>query len=262
MRLIDSHCHLADAAFDADRVAVLARAREGGVEAVVCVAEDLDATRRCAALAAEHPAASARAPRVVATAGLHPHHASEFERALPLLEGLLADPLVAAVGETGLDYHYERSPREAQREAFAWHLARSAALGKPVVIHSREADRDTARLIADAPAGLTGVLHSFSADTVVLETALGRGLAVSFSGMVTFRGWDQSWAVEAVPDDRLLMETDAPYLAPVPHRGRRNEPGFVAATGARLAELRGVSPEHVAQLTAENAVRLFHLETP
>ncbi len=260
MRLVDSHCHLADAAFDADRVAVLARARAAGIEWVVCVADDAPETQRCLALARSHAQASDAAPRVAATAGVHPHHASHLERAIPRILVRLADPLVVAVGETGLDYHYERSPRDVQREAFAWHLAQAARLGKPAIVHSREADADTARLIAAAPAGAAGVLHSFSAGAEVLEAALARGWMVSFSGMVTFRSWDQAWAVERVPDDRLLVETDAPYLAPAPHRGRRNEPAFVAATAARLAELRGTAPEGVAQLSGDNARRLFGLD--
>jgi TatD DNase family protein len=259
--LIDSHCHLADPAFDPDRAAVLARARAAGVAVVVCVADQVETAERCLALARTYGAPTAAAPRVVATAGLHPHHASDFDGAAARLAPLLADPLVVAVGETGLDYHYERSPRDVQRAAFAWHLAQSAALGKPVVVHSREADLDTARLIADAPAGLTGVLHSFSSDREVLEAGLARGLLVSFSGMVTFRNWDRVWAVLAVPDDRLLVETDAPYLAPVPHRGGRNEPAFVAATAARLAELRGASSDHVGEVSAANARRLFGLGT-
>lgn len=260
--MIDSHCHLADPAFDADRDAVLARARAAGVDAIVCVADGVAASGRCLELAAAHRTATDAAPRLAATAGLHPHHASEFDDAAAgTLERLLADPLVLGVGETGLDYHYDRSPRPEQREAFAWHLARAAALGKPVIVHSREADEDTARLLADAPAGLTGVLHCFSAGRPVLEAALARELCVSWSGMVTFRNWDLAWALAAVPDDRLLIETDAPYLAPVPHRGKRNEPAFVAATAARLAELRGTTPERLAELTAANARRLFHLGT-
>ncbi len=260
VRLVDSHCHLADAAFEPDRAAVLARARAAGVEWVVCVADDAPETERCLAIARSYGTASDDAPRVAATAGVHPHHASRFEQALPLVLAHLAEPLVVAVGETGLDYHYERSPREAQREAFAWHLAQAARTGKPVVVHSREADGDTVRLLAGAPAGLTGVLHSFSAGPEVLEAGLARGLMVSFSGMITFRNWSQAWAVERVPDDRLLVETDAPYLAPAPHRGKRNEPAFVAATAARLAELRGTTPERLADLSGDNARRLFGLD--
>ena len=260
MPLIDSHCHLADPAFEADRLDVLVRARGAGVEWIVCVADTVAASQRCLALAAEHPEATDAAPRLAPTAGLHPHHASEFGGGTAAaLERLLADPAVVAVGETGLDYHYDRSPREAQGAAFAWQLAEAAHRGKPVIVHSREADEDTARLLAAAPDGLTGVLHCFSAGRAVLEAALGRGLMVSFSGMITFRNWDQAWAVAAVPDERLLVETDAPYLAPVPHRGKRNEPAFVAATAARLATLRGTTPERLAELTAANARRLFGL---
>jgi TatD DNase family protein len=260
VRLIDSHSHLADPAFDADRAEVLARARAAGVEAIVCVADGVAASGRCLELAAAHRATTDAAPRLAATAGLHPHHASEFSGATAgALERLLADPLVVAVGETGLDYHYDRSPRPRQREAFGWHLAEAARRGKPVIVHAREADEDTARLLSEAPAGLTGVLHCFSAGRPVLEAALARGLCVSWSGLITFRNWDAGWAVEAVPDEQLLVETDAPYLAPVPHRGKRNEPAFVAATAARLAELRGMAPQRLAELTAANARRLFRL---
>ena len=250
--LVDSHCHLADPAFDADREVVLSRARAAGVGAVVVVADGVDTAERCLALAAR--------PGLFATAGVHPHRAAEFDAAAAeRVDALLREPRVVAVGETGLDYHYDLSPRERQREAFAWHLARAAAAGKPVVVHSREADDDTARLLAEAPADLTGVLHCFSAGPAVLDAALARGLAVSWSGMVTFRNWDARWALERVPDEALLVETDAPYLAPAPHRGRRNEPAHVALTSARLAELRGSTPERVAALTGANARRLFHL---
>lgn len=252
--LIDSHCHLADAAFDPDREAVLARAREAGVSAVVVVAEGLassDAVRR---LCVERSG-------LLATAGVHPHRATEFDAAAAArLEALLAGPGVVAVGETGLDYHYDNSPRERQREAFSWHLAAAARTGKPAVVHAREADEDAARLIAEAPRGLTGVLHCFSAGPSLLAAGLKRGFCVSFTGMVTFRGWDARWAVEAVPDDRLLVESDAPFLAPVPHRGRRNEPAWIAATVGRLAELRGTTPERIAELTTANARRLFRLD--
>jgi TatD DNase family protein len=250
--LVDSHCHLADPAFDADREVVLFRARAAGVGAVVVVADGVDTAERCLALAAR--------PGLFATAGVHPHRASEFgAAAAERVDALLREPRVVAVGETGLDYHYDLSPRERQREAFAWHLARAAATGKPVVVHSREADEDTARLLADAPPGLTGVLHCFSAGPAVLDAALARGLAVSWSGMVTFRNWDARAALERVSDEALLVETDAPYLAPAPHRGHRNEPAHVALTAARIAELRGTTPERVAALTGANARRLFHL---
>jgi len=251
--LIDSHCHLADPAFDADRDAVVERAREAGVAVAVVVAEGLASAERARAVCTDRP-------DLWATAGVHPHRAIEFDAAASdRLEALLAADDVVAVGETGLDYHYDHSPRDRQREAFAWHLAASARTGKPVIVHAREADDDVARLILDAPDGVTGVLHCFSAGRALLEAGLSRGFCVSFSGMVTFRAWDQAWAVEAVPDDRLLVETDSPFLAPVPHRGKRNEPSFLPRTAARLAELRGMAPDALAELTAGNTRRLFSL---
>jgi len=261
--LVDSHCHLADAAFDSDRGVVLSRSRAAGVDAVVVVADGLPASRACLALCEGRRSASDDAPALAPTAGIHPHHASGFDDASAReLEALLADPRVVAVGETGLDYHYDRSPRDRQREAFAWHLQAAVRHDKPVIVHSRDADEDTAHLLAAAPSGLVGVLHCFSAGAAVLEAALGRGLAVSWSGMITFRNWGQAAALAAVPDAALLVETDAPYLAPVPQRGKRNEPAFVAHTAARLAELRGTSVERITDLTATNARRLFRLAGP
>ena len=252
--MIDSHCHLADDAFSADREAVVQRAREAGVTDIVVVAEGLASAEAARALCAGRAG-------LWATAGIHPHRASEFDRgAAARVEALLSEPGVVAVGETGLDYHYDHSPRAAQRDAFAWHLALSARTGKPAIVHAREADADTARLIADAPPGAAGVLHSFASARDLLEAGLARGFGVSFSGMVTFKNWAAHWAVERVPDELLLAETDAPFLAPVPQRGKRNEPAFVAHTVARLAELRGTSVEHMAALTAANARRLFKLD--
>ncbi|MBI1723564.1 MAG: TatD family hydrolase [Gemmatimonadetes bacterium] len=251
--LVDSHCHLGDPAFDADRDAVVARARAAGIGSIVVVADTVASAEAAIAIGRSGDG-------LAATAGIHPHRATEFDAtSVERLERLLEEPGVVAIGETGLDYHYDHAPRERQREAFAWHLAEAARRGKPVVIHSREADDDTARLIADAPAGLTGVLHCFSAGAPVLQVALERGLYVSWSGMITFRSWDAAWAVEQVPDDRLLVETDAPYLAPVPYRGKRNEPSYLPATASRLAQLRGTTAERIAALTTANACRLFSL---
>jgi TatD DNase family protein len=249
--LIDSHCHLADPAYDADRAGVVARAAAAGVTGVVVVAESVESAEAARRLAAATPG-------YVATAGIHPHQASTFsDQAAARVAGMLDDAVVAGVGETGLDYHYDHSPRDVQRESFAWHLAQGARTGKPVVIHSREADDDTARLIGDAPAGLRGVLHCFSAGPSVLDAALARGLCVSWSGMITFKSWNAHWALERVPDDALLVETDGPFLAPVPYRGKRNEPAFVTHTATKLAELRGTTPDRIAELTARNAIRLF-----
>ncbi len=249
--LVDSHCHLADQAYGADRDGVIARARAAGVAGIVVVAESADSADDCLALARATPG-------LAATAGIHPHHASTFTTATAArVARRLDDPLVVAVGETGLDYHYDHAPRDIQRASFAWHLAQAAERGKPVVIHSRAADDDTARLIRAAPAGLNGVLHCFSAGPAVLDAALERGLCVSWSGMITFRNWSAQWALARVPDTQLLVETDGPFLAPVPHRGQRNEPAFVTFTAARLAELRGTTVQQIAEITTRNAMRLF-----
>ena len=251
--LIDSHCHLADEAFAPDREAVIARARDAGVAGVVVVAEGLASAEAARAICAGRS-------DLWPTAGIHPHRASEFDDAAAgRLEALLEQPDVVAVGETGLDYHYDHSPQGRQQAAFAWHLEQSALTGKPAIVHAREADADAARLIADAPAGITGVLHCFASGPELLEAGLARGFCVSFSGLVTFRNFDAQWAVTRVPDERLLVETDAPFLAPVPHRGKRNEPAFVAHTAAKLAELRGTTVERIAELTRANAVKLFRL---
>jgi TatD DNase family protein len=254
--LVDTHCHLGDAAFDADRDEVVARARAAGVGAVVVVADGLDTFE-----AARRAAGSREG--WAASAGIHPHKAASFDSGAAVrLEQLIGSPAVAAVGETGLDYHYDNAPRDLQRESFAWHLAAAARFGKPAIVHAREADAEVARLISDAPAGASGVMHSFSGSPELLEAALERGFYVSFSGMVTFRSWRDNRSVERVPDDRLLVETDAPYLAPAPHRGRRNEPAYLVATARRVAEIRGASAEHVARVTTANAIRCFGLRIP
>jgi TatD DNase family protein len=253
--LIDSHCHLADPAFAPDREPVMARARAAGVQGVVVVAEGLASAEAARAMCAGRDG-------FWPTAGIHPHRADEFdEAAARRIAALLEDSATVAVGETGLDYHYDRSPRERQRAAFAWHLAQAAATGKPAIVHAREADADAVALIADAPAGTTGVLHCFASGPDLLEAGLAKGFCVSFSGMITFRNWDAHWAVERVADDRLLVETDAPFLAPVPHRGKRNEPAFVVHTAAKLAALRGTSVEHIEAITTANTQRLFRLTT-
>lgn len=230
------------------------RARAAGVTGIVVVAEGLASAEAARAMCAGRDG-------LWATAGIHPHRAADFgDSAAARVEQLASEPGVVAVGETGLDYHYDHSPREVQRESFAWHLALSARSGKPAIVHAREADADAARLIADAPPGATGVLHSFASQQELLEAGLARGFCVSFSGMITFKNWAARWAVERVPDEQLLAETDAPFLAPVPQRGKRNEPAFVAHTVQMLAEIRGVSVERMAALTETNARRLFRLE--
>ena len=250
--LVDAHCHLGDEAFEADRKAVLERARAAGVAHVVVIGESLAGSERAAALAANGGGLSA-------TAGVHPHHAGAWSVEVEArLRDLLATPEVVAVGETGLDYHYERSPRDAQRRAFAAQLDLAVELGKPVVVHARDADADMAAMLRGWTGGEgVAVLHSFSSGAVVWEAGMAIGAYFSFSGMITFKNWSPAVPLSAYPSTRLLVETDAPFLAPVPHRGERNEPAYVREVAAHVAALRGEPLDALAQRTTENARRCF-----
>lgn len=247
--LIDAHCHLGDAAFDPDREAVLERARLAGVGHVVVIGTSPEDSERAAALAHARPGLSA-------TAGVHPHEAHAWSPdAEARVRALLARPEVVAVGETGLDYHYHHSPRPDQRRAFEAQLALGAEVGKPVVVHAREADDDVAALIGETRA--TVVLHSFSSGASVFEAGMRIGAYFSFSGMITFKSWSLTDLLTACPSNRLLLETDSPYLAPVPHRGRRNEPAFVRDVAVALARARNVTIEEITRITHDNARRVF-----
>lgn len=248
--LVDSHCHLGDAAFADDADAVVARARAAGVTHMVTVGESPEAAERALGLARRFEGLSA-------TAGLHPHLAARWTAESPAwLESALAEPEVVAAGEMGLDYHYDHAPRPVQRRVFDEQLGIAARLGKPAVIHAREADDDVAAILNNHPSARV-LLHSFSSGPRLLDAGLGLGCWFSFSGMITFRSWTADDMIRRVPPDRLLVETDAPYLAPMPHRGRRNEPAFVRRVAGRLAEVIGrPAPETIA-LTGGNAVALF-----
>ena len=255
--LVDAHCHLGDRAFDLDRDAVLARARAAGVAHVVVIGESLAGSERAVALARGANGLSG----LSSTVGVHPHDASAWSPAVAArLRELLAAPEVVAVGETGLDYHYEHSPRDAQLRAFEAQLGLAAELGKPVVVHAREADADMAAMLRGwGERGEHGavVLHSFSSGADVWEAGMTIGAYFSFSGMITFKNWTPVVPLTAYPPNRLLVETDAPYLAPVPSRGKRNEPAFVREVAARAAELCGETLEALSQRTTENARRCF-----
>lgn len=252
--LFDSHCHLTDDAFAGDREAVLARAGQAGVEGMVTIASTPDDAE--AALALSRAAAG-----VWCTAGIHPHEAvlGENPDSLVRLRSLLAEPGVVAVGECGLDFHYDNAPRDVQRATFLAQIGLAHESGLPLVVHCRDADREMEAMLRDLPDGVRGVLHCFSGGDGLLEAGLQAGWWISFSGIVTFKRFDGGDQVRAVPDDRLLVETDAPYLAPVPHRGRRNEPAYVAETVAAVARLRGQAPADVARITTHNARRFYGL---
>lgn len=255
---IDSHAHLADPAFDGDRGEVLAFARLAGCAGVVCIGESLASADRAAELAAAHPGF------VWHTAGVHPHDAAGFDAArdLAAIRAHAARGAIA-VGECGLDYHYDNSPRDRQREALSAQLDVARELRLPLVVHTREAEADTVAMLVNAARdGVLGVLHCYTGSRSLARAGLDAGWYVSFSGIVTFRRWDDDELLRLVPDDRLLVESDAPYLAPVPHRGRRNQPAWVAATLERLATVRGVPAGALAGTCADNTRRLFNLGSP
>ncbi|HLM69710.1 MAG TPA: TatD family hydrolase [Longimicrobium sp.] len=254
MELIDAHAHLADERMLPDAEAIVRRAAAAGVTTIVSIATGPDDWDADLALAE-------RFPGVYATAGIHPHAASSAsDDAFARIRTLLAHPRVVAVGEAGLDYHYDFSPRDVQRDSFARQLELGRETGKPVIVHSRESDEDMRALLREAGQGTAGVLHSFSSGRALLEEALAMGWYASFSGMVTFKKYEGADFVRMVPADRILVETDTPYLAPVPHRGKTNEPAFVVHVAARCAELRGEHPAEFAARTTENARRFYGLK--
>jgi len=257
--MIDSHAHLADEAFASDVEAVLQRARAASLAGILCVVEASDPDER------------GRASRVLplweglrTTSGVHPHRAAPFA-ARPVDAARLADariqaePLVRAVGEVGLDYHYDFAPRDVQRAVFAGQIRLACDLDLPLVIHTREADDDTIELLTREGKGKArGVFHCFSGDVRLARRALELGFYVSFSGIVTFpKAGSVRDAAAMVPLDRLLVETDAPYLAPVPHRGKRNEPSRVVGVVQALAGIRGIDVESVASACVSNYRKLF-----
>lgn len=252
---VDSHVHLADAAFDPDVDAVIERARLTGARALLCIGESIVAAFRAKTIAARYPGF------IHYTAGIHPHDAAEFDatRDEAAIRAAAAHGAVA-IGECGLDYHYDHSPRDRQIEAFERQIALARELRRPLVVHTREAIDDTRALVASAgKSGVRGVLHCFTGPRELADAALDAGWYVSFSGVITFKNWKDDALLRLAPADRILVESDAPYLAPAPHRGKRNEPAWVSLTLARLAQARGIPADVLGEITSDNAVRLFGL---
>ena len=256
MTLVDSHCHLDDEKFDDDRHAAIARAHAAGVECMMAIGTgdgppDLEAALR---LARHHEF-------IYATVGVHPHDASKATpETFAHLAELARETKVLAIGEIGLDYHYDFSPRDVQHRVFTGQLELAARAQKPIVIHTREAWEDTLALIREHGLPCGGIMHCFTGGPKEAEEALALGFHLSFGGILTFpKGDDVREAAARTPEDRILLETDSPYLAPVPHRGKRNEPAFLVDTARRLAELRATSDENIAALTTRNFNRLFNL---
>ncbi|MCP4498727.1 MAG: TatD family hydrolase [Deltaproteobacteria bacterium] len=253
--LIDTHCHLDSKKFDGDRAGILQRARARGVQRFITIGCDVENSRRAQTLALVHN-------DVFFSAGVHPHEAEHVNRDFIMhLRGIALHGKCVAIGECGLDYYYDHSPREKQQEVFREQLIFAAEVEKPVVVHVRDAWEDCLRLLAEHPLPAGGVIHCFSGTLANAEAALALGYYLSIPGIVTFsKAGDLPDVVKMAPRNRLLVETDSPYLAPKPHRGKRNEPSFVADVAQKVAELRDVSVKEIHQLTGENAQRLFGLQ--
>jgi TatD DNase family protein len=255
--LFDSHCHLTATAFRDDREAVLRRARDAGVTRLVTIASDVADAGAALELA--------RATEGVwCTAGIHPHEAGAAAPGdVDAVRRLAVEnPEVVAIGETGLDFHYDHSPHQVQIELFDAHLALGAETGLPVVVHAREADDEIAAALERMPAGTLGVLHCFTGGVKAFERAMAAGWYVSFSGIASFKSFAAAGELRAVPGDRLLAETDSPYLAPVPFRGKRNEPAHVARVVEAVAGLLDLEPAEVARRTTANACRFYGVAGP
>jgi TatD DNase family protein len=252
--LIDSHCHIDLPQFDDDREEVVARAREAGL-AEMLVVGGVDETGGL-----DRALRVAESFSLPATAGLHPHEARlASDSVYDTLRGLAREGRVVAIGEIGLDFHYDFSPRDVQRQAFRAQVRLARELGRPIVVHTREADEETAAILEEEGAGeVGGVIHCFTGGLELARRSLDLGFCISFSGIVAFpRAEVIQQVAREVPDDRLLVETDAPFLAPPPHRGKRNEPAFVVEVARQVAELRGVGRENVGELARRNYSRLF-----
>jgi TatD DNase family protein len=251
--LVDSHAHLDDARFAADREALIQRAWDAGVERILTIGNGTGPDDMGCGI----PYAEGY-DWIFTSVGIHPHDAARAEeRHFELMRTLAAHPKVLAIGETGLDYHYDNSPRDVQRRVFERQLDIATLLNLPVIVHTREADEDTERILRAS--GVTrGVLHCFTSSAHLADVAMEIGFFLSFSGIVTFpNARELADIARSTPAERLLVETDCPYLAPVPHRGKRNEPAFVTETAKFVANLRGVSAEELARQTSENFTRLF-----
>ncbi|MFN8001489.1 MAG: TatD family hydrolase [Acidobacteriota bacterium] len=259
---IDSHAHLDVPKYDTDRAEVIARARAAGIELMleICGSDVAEGSLpKGLKLVQEYPF-------IYGAIGVHPHEASLYDDALEqTLLGLSQQEKIIGWGEIGLDYHYDHSPREVQRQVFRRQLELALERRLPVIIHTREAEDDTCQILRDtwfANGGgeIGGIIHCFTSTQALADEALAMGFHISFSGILTFKtAEDLRDVARSVPLDRLLIETDCPYLAPLPHRGKRNEPAFVVHTAERLAEVKGVSTEEIAQVTSANFRRLFRL---
>ncbi len=255
MDLFDTHAHVLDSRFDPDREEILAALPENGVRLMVEVACHVEAGPPALDLAARYP-------HVYVAIGMHPHDVGGCANAhMDALRALLLRDKVVALGEIGLDYHYDFAPRQVQREWFATQLELARELDLPVIIHSREASGDCLDILRAHRDGLKGVMHCFSGSYETGKACVDLGLHIAFGGALTFKKAPKQWDVASrLPLNRLLVETDCPYMTPEPHRGHRNEPRYVALVCEKLASLHGISPEEMAHITMENAKRVFRIQ--
>ena len=252
--LVDSHCHLDFPDFAAELDAVVARARAAGIGRMVTISTKVKKQTQLIAIAEKYP-------DVFCTVGTHPHHASsEMDVGATMLVGLSKHPKVVAIGEAGLDYHYDTGPRDDQLKSFREHIAAARETGLPLVIHARDCDADMAAVLTEevTKGPFKAVLHCFTAGAALARTAIDLGLYIGFTGILTFKSSQSLRDIaKSLPADRILVETDSPYLAPVPYRGKRCEPAYVAETAKVLAETRGITEAEIARQTTENFFRLF-----
>ncbi|WP_312420307.1 TatD family hydrolase [Anaerospora hongkongensis] len=253
--LFDSHAHIDDNRFDSDRLETIERARENGVTGIINIGADMASSARSVALAQAHEG-------IYAAVGIHPHDAkaavnADYDR---MAEWVEQEKKVVAIGEIGLDYYYDLSPREVQQEVFIRHIDLARQLRKPIIIHDRDAHGDVMNIVKKEAKGIIGVFHCYSGSLEMAKEVLKLGFYVSFAGPVTFaKSTKLKEIAAAVPLERLLVETDSPYLTPHPHRGRRNEPAHVRLVAEEVARLRGLSLEAVAEATTQNVKQLFHI---
>lgn len=252
--LIDTHAHLDFDQFDADRMAVLERAEMNGVRRIITIGIDLATSRKSVALAEEYP-------MVYAAVGIHPHDVAKAGAGdLAEIESLLQHPKVVALGEVGLDFYYHYSPEEVQRKFLRLFLDWSLEKGVPLIIHTRDADEAILAILRErSRAGWRGVFHCFSGDARMAEQVAEMGFLLSFTGNITFKNATSAGVMRGVPLERLMVETDCPFMAPVPHRGKRNEPAYVQLVAQKIAEVKGLSIAAVAEQTTANAAALFGL---
>lgn len=255
MRLVDTHCHLDLEQFDGDRAQVLERARAAGVERILVVGFAPERWGPALRLARSEP-------DVVVAVGLHPTEAARYDDAIEAdIREAAAEAPVCAIGEIGLDYYWMTAPAEVQRRAFLRQIALARDLDLPFIVHQRDAAEDALAVLEEAGPPHRGVMHCFTGDPAYAERCLALGMYLGIGGAVTFRNArDLHEAVRTVPLERLVLETDAPYMTPSPHRGKRNEPAYVRLVAERVAELRGIPVEEVAEVTTANAARLFALD--